>query len=225
MTFSQYDSDLELNTYYDVIFYLFAGLAILYEGWGWIVPTVILAALNRETSGLIPVMLFADQLKFRPRLSLPRKPAGIAAIAMTLYAAVFVGLKLIYGPRKLQVPYGHQPGLNLLWFNVSRPVSWQYMFGVMSVLPVLALLTSRRWPRSLQRICLAIVPAWFMIHLFLSNAQWAESRYFLVPQVMVFIPGALLGLVSEGFSGHQIPDTPPDEGHGGRLGSITDIGH
>ena len=48
------------------------------------------------------------------------------------------------------------------------------------------------WPRELKGFFWAMVPAWIVVHFPLS--QVAETRLFLVPQFMVFVPGALFGL-------------------------------
>ena len=46
MTHSLYDSDLQYNTYSDVIFYLFAGIVLVRRKYAWIIPITFLAALN-----------------------------------------------------------------------------------------------------------------------------------------------------------------------------------
>ena len=196
MTHSLYDSDLQFNTYFDIVFYLAAGLLVLYEKDVWIIPLTGLAALNRETCGLIPFMLVAARCQLRPKFSVPRKALLTTGIALAIYGVIFAALRFHYGPQKLLVPYGHQPGLDLLWFNAGRYVTWVQLFAMMGLLPILALLSVRRWPRILQMFALAIIPAWFLVHLFFSTAQWAESRYFLVPQALIFIPGVLFGIVN-----------------------------
>src|SRR5262249_40146241 len=67
MTHALYDSDLQFNTYSDIIFYLAAGLIILLDRYAWLIPITGLAALNRETSGLIPFMLIAYGLWTKSR--------------------------------------------------------------------------------------------------------------------------------------------------------------
>jgi hypothetical protein len=52
MTHSNYNSDLQLNTYSDIIFYLLAAIAILNKEYVWIFLITLLAAFNRETSGV-----------------------------------------------------------------------------------------------------------------------------------------------------------------------------
>ena len=66
MTHALYDSDLSFNLYTDIAFYLIAGILILKRKYVWTIPLVVLAAFNRETSGLIPFMLLAAYLVERP---------------------------------------------------------------------------------------------------------------------------------------------------------------
>lgn len=198
MTQALYAADLQFNTYSDVLFYLLAGLAIAYRRYLWIIPIIVLAALNRETSGLIPFMLIADQLQIRPTLNAPRRNLTIAGIALVLYAAIFIGLRIAYGPQELLVPYGHHIGMELFTYNLSPnqnlPATLIEVFGVLSVLPILAILSMRRWPDLLTRFFWTVVPLWFLIHLFASVI--AESRLLLVPMALVFIPGTLLGSIA-----------------------------
>ena len=53
-----------------------------------------------------------------------------------------------------------------------------------------------------QTFALAVVPVWFAVHLF--AAVIAETRLLLVPYVVVFVPGALMGFkaAQEAVSGH-----------------------
>jgi len=57
-----YDNDLSFNTYFDVIFYLSAVLLILKRRYFWVVLLMIPAALNRETSGAIPLLMLCALL-------------------------------------------------------------------------------------------------------------------------------------------------------------------
>jgi hypothetical protein len=191
MTQALYGADLQFNTYSDVLFYLLAGLAIAYKRYWWIIPIIVFAAFNRETSGLIPFMLIADQLQTKPTLTVPRRILIFAGIALALYAAIFIGLRIAYGPQEFLVPYGNHIGMELFTYNLTLPATYIEVFGVLSVLPILAILAMRRWPAILTRFFWAIVPIWFVIHLFASVI--AESRLLLVPMALVFIPGALLG--------------------------------
>lgn len=75
-----------------------------------------------------------------------------------------------------------------------RYITWVQLFGTLGVLPILAVWSARRWPRPLQAFFWAIVPVWIVVHPFVSVL--AEARLFLVPLTMIFIPGALFGIVN-----------------------------
>lgn len=197
MTHSLYDSDLQFNTYFDVIFYLLAGIFTLHGRYGLLIPLSGLAALNRETSGLIPFMPISVHVLSRPRNRyLLRKVAMISAAALLVYAGVFIGLRVFYGRRPLITPYGNSPGIELLRYNLGRYITWVQLFATLGLLPILALLSMPRWPRTLYAFFWAIVPIWFAVHL--AASVMAETRLFLVPHALVFIPGALFGLMREG---------------------------
>lgn len=82
MSYSHYDSDLSFNTFFDVIFYLLAGLSILKKRTIWILPITVFAALNRETSGLIPFLLLAVVLESGWNRSTSKKVVPIFALAL-----------------------------------------------------------------------------------------------------------------------------------------------
>lgn len=196
MTHANYDSDLQFNTYFDILFYLLAGLVILHDKPLWIIVITAFAALNRETSGLIPLMLIASilpigsgKLLFLEVVKTRLKIIIIVAISLTLYAMVFSALRLYYGTRPLFIPWGHYPGFDLLKYNLLRPVTWVQLFATFGIIPILAILSFKNWPYQLKVNFWVIIPIWFLIHIFYS--VMAETRLFLVPQTLVFIPGAL----------------------------------
>ena len=190
ISYARHDSDLQFNTYFDVLFYLLAGWCIVQRRARWIVPVTIVAALNRETSGLIPVMAAAAGYWGPPasRRAMLRR----AALAFGGYIVIFAGLRLIIGPRPLFVPYGHQPGWDLFWYNAGRLLTYHQLFAVFSLLPLLACSSYRRWPRVIHIFFWTLVPLWVTIHAFTS--VMAEARLFLVPFSLIVIPGALAGL-------------------------------
>jgi hypothetical protein len=190
MTQALYDSDLAFNTYSDVIFYLAAGLVLLQKHDGWIIPITVLAAFNRETSGLIPFMVVAahyQDLKYTRRNAKP--VILVAASALAVYLIIFGGLRYLFGPRLLSVPYEHQPGFDLLCYNLGRPKTWMQLFATLSLLPFLAILSFQRWHPLLRAFFWTVVPIWFVIHAF--GSVMAESRLFLVPLALIFVPGTL----------------------------------
>lgn len=187
-SYAHYDSDLQFNTFFDIFFYLLAGTAIVSARPLWIVPITFFAALNRETSGLIPVLCFAAAYVAgkMPRL----KAAYVAGASLTIYTVIFFALRLSYGAQELIIPYGQTPGLVLLFYNLFRPVTWWQLLLTLGIVPIVALAGYRTWTAELRAFFWTLVPLWVVIHFF--GAVVAESRLFLVPQALIFIPGALL---------------------------------
>jgi hypothetical protein len=194
MSHSYYDSDLQFNTFFDIIFYLLAGICILQGRFASIVPITLLAAFNRETCGFIPVLLMAVSIFALPKGSW-RKVMPFFIAASVGYVAIFVGLRLFYGSQTYLSPHGHYPGFDMLMYNLLRLVTWENLIATFSIIPIIAMFGFRRWPVQLRIFFWVIVPAWFLIHAF--GAVMAESRLLLVPQAMVFIPGALIFLFQD----------------------------
>jgi hypothetical protein len=192
-SYSYYDSDLAFNTFFDMIFYLLAGLCILYGRYIWIIPITLLAALNRETSRLIPILLLVSL--FLLQKGSQRKGLSVFIVSFTIFVVIFVTLRIIYGRQELLLPYGHYPGFDLLQYNLFRVVTWQQLIATLSLIPIIALIGYKKWPLHLYAFFWALVPIWFVVHAF--SAVMAETRLFLVPQVMVFIPGALFNFTQK----------------------------
>jgi len=189
MTYAYYDSDLQFNTYFDMIFYLLAGLIIVLNKPLWMIPLMIFAALNRETSGLIPFMSLVLILPRSTESPRRKTIVIIAAVSLAIFAAIFVGLRFVFPNQTMSVPRGHVMGLDLLQYNLFRAITWVQLFATLSIIPALALLAYRNWHPALKIFFWVIVPVWLLIHPFTS--VMAETRVFLVPQVLIFIPGAL----------------------------------
>ncbi|HET6846806.1 MAG TPA: hypothetical protein VFH29_08215, partial [Anaerolineales bacterium] len=99
MSLSLYNSDLSFSVFFDVAFYLLAAIFMLQERPWWIALLMLPAALNRETSLLIPAMLATDAY-FRHGPGPARRHALMAAAtALLLYLIVFIGLRVYYGPQ------------------------------------------------------------------------------------------------------------------------------
>ena len=200
MTQALFDSDLQFNTYSDIIFYLAAALLIVRRRWGWLIPLVALGALNRETIGLVPVMLVAGAVAvYGLRAPETKRAALYAGAAFAAYALVTVVLRAAVGPGEIVLAYGQHPGSELFSYNVERPVSWTNLFVTLNVLPFLALWWIRDWPRWLLGFGAAVVPVWFAVHF--VSAVVAETRLFLVPLALVFVPGVLAGVTAMRTSG------------------------
>jgi hypothetical protein len=194
MTHALYDSDLAFNTYSDSIFYLAAALAILRQRDWLIVPLIVLAAFNRETSGLIPLLLLAARYKdIHQKRANAKTSALIVVLSLTAYVLIFVGLRQGFGPHPFALPYGRHPGLELLWYNLGRPITWVQLFATFGLLPGLAFMARRHWPPALTAFCWTLVPAWVGLHLLFGVI--AETRLLLVPLALIVVPGTLAGLM------------------------------
>lgn len=184
---ANYDSDLALNTYFDIIFYLLVSLFILDKKYYWIVPLTILAALNRETSGLIPFLLLVALLN--DQQIMPWKKYLLVGLSLSVWLVIFLGLRWIYPDSPAFVVYGHVPGVSMWLYNVTRSLTWEQLFRTFGLLPLVSLFYFFEWPRLLQWFFIVMIPIWFGIHFITSVA--AETRLFLVPITIVFIPGFL----------------------------------
>ena len=193
VSYSNYGSDLQFNTYFDVLFYLLAGLAVVHDRLVWLLPLTALAALNRETSGLIPLLALAGLSGATSEDRARRLRVAVAGLA--IWAAIFAGLRWAYGRQELIVPYGHRPGIDLLLYNLGRARTWVQLVGTFSILPLLAWASRRRWTPALRGFVWIVVPAWFAIHW--VGAVMSETRLLLVPLALALLPAALFALRGE----------------------------
>ncbi len=194
MTQALYDSGVVANTYTDVAVYLVAAILILDGRYGWIVPLAVVGALNRETSGLIPVMLLAVAVVHGLRTPTGRRALWCGIAALAAYAITTASVRLVIGPAPLFKPFGLSPGLAYAEYNLRSSLTWENLARTLNIVPFIALARIKRWPRELKAFALAIVPAWIVIHLFASIL--AESRLVLVPYAVVFVPGALFAITA-----------------------------
>ena len=200
MSHSLYNSDLSFNVFFDIAFYLIAAALILDSRFAWIPLLMIPAAFNRETSLLIPVMLLGS-VYFGERNAQNMRSAVIFATAsLLIYLLVFAGLRNYFGEQIFLTADGYYPGIGLLILNLSRVVTWEQLLLTLGILPFLAIFCYRNWHRTLRIFFWIVVPAWFGVHFF--AALVAETRLLLVPQVLIFIPGALFGITAAAGSDH-----------------------
>ena len=154
-------------------------------------------------------MLLFSQMTLRPTFKLP--PRGILWIVvgcLALWLAIVGGLRVVYGMRPYIVPTaGVEPILPLLTFNLTWWRTWVFLFATLGLLPLMALISWKAWPPPLRRFFWAVVPVWFPVHFALAHAP--ETRLFLVPQVLIFVPGALLGLRYYGTRSPADPSPAP----------------
>jgi hypothetical protein len=194
MTQANYGADLGFNASTDVLLYLGAAVALVSERYAWLVPITAVAVLNRESSILIPYMALAFAVRREPRLTLDKAIASPALAALALWCVLFVALHVSLGARPWALhESGAAPGFSLLHYNMKNPAAWEHGFGMVGILPVLALLSWRCWPPALKGIFWGVVPLWCAAAFFFAPLD--QSRVLLLPQVLVFIPGVLCGLL------------------------------
>ena len=217
MSNSNWQADLAFNTYFDVLFYLLAAYVVLKAHPAWIIPLTVVAVLNRETSGFIPFMLMLSAFDL-PKLKLQDKSRLLyGLVALLLYGLIFIALRWYYGLRPYEAIHDIDSPWEFFRFNLLFFNMYPQLIGTLGVVPLLALMGFRRWPLFLQAIGLLIMPFWILIHLFNSLAM--ETRLFLVPQALIFIP-ALLCLIEYELRQHfAAPATPSGEQEESRLSS------
>jgi hypothetical protein len=117
---------------------------------------------------------------------------GLGALA--LFGLTLLVIRKAMGPADLIIPFGQHPGWEVWRYNVGRGQTWDNLFRTVTVVPLLAITQWRHWPQALRVIGLAVAPAWMIIVPILAVVD--ETRLFLVPYVLVFVPGAVVGLRS-----------------------------
>ena len=190
-TYSNYGSGLAFDTYFDLLLYILAALAIIRERYLWIIPLTALAAINRETGILIPILLLSSTVKLRPKISIDKRHVYIAIACLLIFSLLYAGIRIAYGPRPFD--HMHEPGLNQFLANLKNPFTYYSSLATFLLFPILALLRWRSWPGILRRFFWVLVPIWTVVHSFTSVL--AEARLFLVPYAVVIIPAVFAGIV------------------------------
>ncbi|MFN8411615.1 MAG: hypothetical protein U0Z26_04435 [Anaerolineales bacterium] len=188
-----FQSDLSLNTYFDLIFYLSVCLLVQSSSYQWLPLVLFFASLNRETSILALGFVAYSWLAQRgwKKANLPYL-IGLGPA----WALPFISVRLIYPHIALIKPYGYSPGLDLFFYNL-RLESFILLGFALGFGPLLSLLSYSKWPPMLKTLFYIIVPAWIVVHSF--GSVISETRLFLVPQALVFLPGLLLFLEGKTF--------------------------
>lgn len=162
MSTSLYNSDLAFNNFFDIAFYLLAAIAVMDGKFFWIPLLMILAAFNRETSALIPLMLigFAYYNGYKQKQA---KPAIVySVISLIIFAVIFFGLRMYYGEQPFLTADGYFPGIGLLKLNLVRIVTWEQLLLTLGIIPFLAVFAYRDWPRTLKIYFWVVVPVWLL---------------------------------------------------------------
>lgn len=189
MSYSHYDSDLQFNLFFDVLFYLLAATSVSRGRWYLVLPLAVLAASNRETGILLPLLALLPTRRGEDWRQRVRSRVGLVAVSLVLFGGISLYLRSAFPGQRLIVPYGHAPGPPLLRYNLLRRETWRQLFATTNLTPFLAAAAWRWWPPFLRGAFFVLIPPWLAIHA--VAAVMAETRLFLVPLSMVVIPGAL----------------------------------
>jgi hypothetical protein len=192
-------SDLTFNTYLDNVFYLSAACIIVYKlNSYWLIPIIILAALNRETSMLIPFLYFISNIDFTKftfkgmnlaNIRIPKVRIWMLTICLyILFFGIFAGIRLYFGyqPQQVWKVESGAPMINLNLFSTVAIKSYFEMLGVFSVIPFILLYKFRSFPLSLRVWCVGLIPVWFGVHIY--SVVIYQTRLFMVPIILIFIP-------------------------------------
>jgi hypothetical protein len=192
-TYANYNSDLSANTYFDVLFYLLAGVAVLtpWKPAAFLGVTVV-AALNRETSAFLPMLPVVSLVARPDRIAREwRRVAPPSLVAFAVWATIFFGVRAWAGPpaRSWEEQWGFVQGLPSVAMNLRSHITLTYLAVTFTLLPLLTLWQFRGLPDFLRGLFWLMVLPWLGLHLVMVPVN--ETRIFLVPIAMVLIPGAL----------------------------------
>jgi hypothetical protein len=194
MCFMFYAADLSFYIYTQLAFFLLAGILINrnFSINNWLIPILtIVATLNREEAVFIPVMFLISKLSANKwHLPESKKDLVIAFLPFALFLLTFFGLRLLIGETTYSNSrYGPiYPGFHLLWLNVRNSRTWINLFQAYGLLPF-AILFFKKWSNLLKSYLLFLVLPWFALQLLFGSTD--ETRLFLVPFALVFVPAGL----------------------------------
>jgi hypothetical protein len=189
---AHFDSGMAFSSYVDLWLYLLAALAITGGRPAAILPLSLLAATNRETGALIPVMLAAVAIDWRARRVRDRAALAWAAGSLLAFFAVFAAIRSFYGWQPPSPVYGNREVADFVRVNLTDRFTLPELAATYLFLPVLALFGWRRWTPELRVWLWCILPVWLLVHV--GHGFLRETRLLLVPYALLAIPGLLLGI-------------------------------
>jgi hypothetical protein len=182
---------VSLDRFMDAIMYLAGGVLVLAGLEVWIPALMVLAILNRETSGLIPMLVVANHglSMFRCDTSERRRAVIVALAGWAVWAVIYVALKQYFGP---QVWFEHVPFGWAMFVHSLKLGGPSQFYAMVVLLPVLAVVALRVAPPFLRRLFWLVVPIWLVIHF--GHARFYEGMLYLAPIALILVPLALIGL-------------------------------
>ena len=199
MCFAFYQSDLSYYIYTQIAFILFAAILINFQKYNWLIPLTIIAALNREEAIFIPLMFLGSQMiHFNFKMINKRTAllqAGQLIFCFASYFIIYFGLRYVLGSAGYSNSrYGMViPGLELFRLNLLNQNTWRGLSFMYSGLPFIILYFTK-WPAILKSYMFCLVLPWFLLEFVFGSAD--ETRLFLVPLFIVFVPATIFILSS-----------------------------
>ena len=182
--YSTWDSSLPWSILLEIVFFALAGAFIIQGRYWWLLPLVLVATMNRETAGFIPLMLLLVAWKDYNI----RKMAVICFIAFVI---IFGGLRLWFPPQQQMGWYGGI--MPFTWahlkLNATSMFGWVRLWWFFGAIPLLVYLSLKRISPPLRRWVLWIVPIWCALNFcgaFIGepNKYWTMQAVFLLPAVL-----------------------------------------
>ncbi len=200
----QFSGDLSLDIYIEVSCYLLAACYILKKQYYPVIILTFIAALNRESSGFIPILLgiyiiyinwdlVVSDIPLNEKLNRMIILLAPSILSGLIYLIVFMGIRYHFGYVSPSSVYGNQSYWEFFTWNFSQPTSYIQFIRTFTLYPLLIVITFRKWPQPLKIWSICMLSAWIFIHL-----GWAvvrETRLFLVPLALLIIPGVIIVLL------------------------------
>lgn len=221
MTQSHDSAGLALDIYTEAILYLFAAWVVIARNPWWVVPITVIAAINRETSVLIPAVLLGDWPSLHavdsrgtgrsagilPAISSSSAPSNCghpARAPVKWLILVFCGalVSWVLSRGLVSVVQGFSGASSegywaLSWAclnSCQRLDFWTSLVGIFGIVPVIALLGWRAWPPVLKIWFWVFGPVWVLVNIILDPI--GTHHAWILPQLLVFVPALLLFIAS-----------------------------
>ncbi|MCX6082863.1 MAG: hypothetical protein NTW32_25320 [Chloroflexi bacterium] len=197
MCFAFVQSDLSYYIYTQIAFFLLAATLINFQKYNWLIPLTIIAAFNREEAIFIPLMLLGCQIIHFNFKIFDKRTVLLQASQLIFcfgsYFLIYFGLRYVLGSAGYSISrYGMVfPGLELFRLNFLNPDTWIGLSLMYSGLPFI-ILYFRKWPAILKSYLICLVLPWFMLEFAFGSSD--ETRLFLVPLFIVFVPATIFML-------------------------------
>jgi len=174
LSYCDHGATLAHDNRVDVIAYITAVVLLRRDKPLWIIPLTAVAATNRATSGLIPM------------LALVYGHRKTALAGWITWAVVYGSIFWHYWPHPFVVQIEDKVTWGPFRFP-DEPSDFMVMFAVLSLIPFIALARWRHWPRQLRLTFWCFLLPWLTIHSLII--AWGEPRLCMVPLAILFLPG------------------------------------